>query len=100
MPLGDPVLPNYAVDLLVSRIADLTRTDAALVTTILDLTAKPLKSDQQRVILAEVIASLDSPKTLIAGIDLIDDSAPQQLPRKFDMPSKIDIPRKTPAQDS
>jgi len=78
--LGNPLLPNYAVDLLVRRIADLALTDVALFARILDLTAKPPSSDQQRVILAKVIASLDSPQALLAGLNLIDDSAPQPLP--------------------
>ncbi len=83
VPLGDSVLPDYAIDLLVSRIADLAHTDEALVTRILDLTAKPLRSDQQRVILAKIIASLDSPQSLMAGLNLIDDGAPQPLPYRL-----------------
>jgi hypothetical protein len=83
VPLGDPVLPDYSVDLLVSRITQMVRTDQAMVTRILDLTARPLISDQQRVILAKVLASLDSAQALLAGLNLIDDSAPQPLPYEF-----------------
>lgn len=78
--VGNTVLPNYAIDILVTRITGLARTDEALVTRILDLTAKPVTSDQQRVILAKVVSSLDRPEALMAGLNLIDDSAPQPLP--------------------
>ena len=78
--LGDPVLPDYTIDLLAGRIADLARTDEALRARILELTGKPIASDQLRVILAKVIASLDRPQALVEGLSLIDDSAPQPLP--------------------
>jgi hypothetical protein len=78
--LGDLVLPDYTIDLLAGRIADLVRTDETVQSIVLDLTAKPTASDQQRIILAKVIASLASPRALIAGLNLIDDNTPQPLP--------------------
>jgi hypothetical protein len=78
--LGGAVLPEYAVDFLASRIAELARTDEALVARLLALTAQPPTSNLKRMTLAKVIASLGLPQALVAGLNLIDDSAPQPLP--------------------
>jgi hypothetical protein len=71
--------PDYVADFLASRLADLTRADSSLEERILQLTTQPL-SLKRRHVLAKVIARLDSPQSLLVGLNLIDDQSPQPIP--------------------
>ncbi len=77
--VGELDFPDYVADFLASRLADLTRADSSLVERILQLTTHPL-SLKRRHVLAKVIARLDSPESLLVGLNLIDDQSPQPIP--------------------
>ena len=77
--VGELDFPDYVADFLASRLSDLTRADCSLVERILQLTKQPL-SLKRRHVLAKVIARLDSPQSLLTGLDLIDDQSPQPIP--------------------
>jgi len=77
--VGDLSLPDYAVDLLAACLSELAQADSDLAERILQLSSEPL-SPQRRLILAKVIAWLDSPQSLLAGLNLIDDNAAEPIP--------------------
>ena len=66
-------------DFLASRVSDLTQADSALVERILQLTTQPMSLKRGHV-LAKVIARLDSPQSLLAGLNLMDDLSPHPIP--------------------
>ncbi len=77
--VGDLKLPDYAVDFLAARLAELAQADSALVRRILHLCRQPVFA-LHRLILAKVIARLNTPESLLVGLELLDDSAPDQIP--------------------
>jgi hypothetical protein len=77
--VGNLILPDYAADFLAARLSELARTDASVAERILQLTSLPV-SPQRRLLLAKVIAWLDSPQSLLAGLNLIDDSSAERIP--------------------
>lgn len=77
--IGDRTLPDYAVDFLAGCLSDLARTDPSVAERMIQLTAVPA-SKQQRMIIAEVIASLNSATALLAGLNLIDDDSTPAIP--------------------
>ena len=77
--VGELDFPDYVADFLASRLSELTRADSGLVEHILQLTTQPL-SLKRRHVLAKVIVRLDSPQSLLAGLNLIDDKSPQPIP--------------------
>jgi len=79
MPVGDRALPDHATDFLAGRLSDLARTDPSVAERIIQLTGIPL-SRQQRVIIAKVIAWMNSPTALLAGLNLIDDASTPGTP--------------------
>jgi hypothetical protein len=72
-------LPEYAVDFLAGHLADLARGDSSVTERFVELTTRPV-SVQQRAILEKVLARMGSPESLLAGLNLIDDSSPQPIP--------------------
>ena len=72
-------LPEYAGDFLAARLSILARADEDLSNRILVL-ASQSTLPPQRLILAHVIAGIGSPKALIAGLNLIDDTAERPIP--------------------
>ena len=72
-------LPEYAVDFLAARLSILARADDGLADRILFLGSQPTQP-RQRLILAHVVASIGSPKALIAGLNLIYDTAERPVP--------------------
>jgi hypothetical protein len=77
--VGELDFPDYVADFLASRLSDLTRADSSLVERVLQLTTQPL-SLKRRHVLAKVIARLDSPQSLLLGLNLLDDQSPQPIP--------------------
>jgi hypothetical protein len=77
--VGDRQVSEYAVDFLAGRIADLARAESSIANRILYLSAQP-QSGQRRIILAKVIAWLDSSEALLAGLNLIDDASEHSIP--------------------
>jgi hypothetical protein len=78
-PVGDRTLPDYAIEFLAGCLSDLARTDSSVAERIIQLTATPI-SGQQRMIIANVIASLNSATALLAGLNLIDDASTPGIP--------------------
>jgi hypothetical protein len=78
-PVGYRTLPDRAIDFLAGYISDLARTDRSVAVRIIQLTATPI-SKQQRLIIAKVIALLDSTAALHAGLNLIDDASTPGIP--------------------
>jgi hypothetical protein len=72
-------LPEYAVDFLAARLSTLARANDRLLNRILFLASHPTQP-QQRAILAHVVAGIGSPKALVAGLNLIDDTAERPIP--------------------
>jgi hypothetical protein len=72
-------LPDYAVDSLAGHLADLARGDSYVAGRFVELTTWPV-SAQQRAILEKVLARMGSRESLLAGLNLIDDSSPQPIP--------------------
>ena len=77
--VGDLSLPDYAADFLAARLSERAQAVPGLAERILQLSTQPV-SVQRRLILAKVVASLDSPQSLLAGLNLIDDTATQPIP--------------------
>jgi hypothetical protein len=77
--VGDRTLPDYAIDFLAGFLTDLARTDSSVAERIVQLTAIPV-SGQRRTIIAKIIASLNSPTALLAGLNLIDDASTRGIP--------------------
>ena len=77
----EKVIPvsEYAIDLLASRIVDLARRKPQVARRIYELCAQPI-SEQQRVILAKVVAWLGSEEALLAGLNLISDASSNAIP--------------------
>jgi len=71
---GVRALPDHAINSLASCLSDLARNDASAAERIVQLTSRPL-SGQQRMIVAKVIARLNSAAALLAGLNLIDDAS-------------------------
>jgi hypothetical protein len=76
---GSVTVPDYAANLLAARISDIAQANAEVGERILQLCTQPL-SPQQRLILAKIVARLDAPQALLAGLDLIDDGSSQPIP--------------------
>lgn len=77
--VGDRALPDDAMDFLAGCLSDLARTDPSVAERIIQLTAIPV-SKQQRMIIAKVIARLNSATALLAGLNLIDDGSTPGIP--------------------
>jgi hypothetical protein len=77
--VGNRALPDYAIDFLAARLCDLARTDPSVAQRIIQLTAVPV-SEQQRTIIAKVIASLNSTAALVSGLNLINDDLISRIP--------------------
>jgi len=77
--VGDRTLPDYAIGFLAGCLFDLARTDSSVAERIIQLTAIPI-SGQQRMIVAKVIAWLNSAAALRAGLNLIDDASTPGIP--------------------
>jgi hypothetical protein len=77
--VGDRTLPDYAIDFLAGCLSDLAQTDSSVAERIIQLTVL-LISGQQRMIVAKVIASLNSTTALLAGLNLIDDASTPGIP--------------------
>jgi len=77
--VGALTVPDYAVDLLAARISDVAQADAAVTERVIQLSAQPL-APQQRLILAKVLAWMNTPQSLLAGLNLVDDKSPQPIP--------------------
>lgn len=71
--------PEYSADLLASCLSDLARADTALVDRVLGLTGQDL-SLKRRLVLAKIVARLDTAQSALAGLNLIDDNSPQPIP--------------------
>lgn len=75
----DRTLPSYAIDFLAGDLADLARRDPSVAERLIQLTARPV-STQRRFILDKVLSWQGSSASLLAGLNLIDDSSPQPIP--------------------
>ena len=77
--VGDRTLPDHAINFLAGCLSNLARTDSSVAERIIQLTAVPI-SGQQRMIIAKVIAWLNSATALFAGLNLIDDDSTPGIP--------------------
>lgn len=77
--IGSHALPDYAVNFMAGHLADIARADSSVAKRIFELTAGHV-SVPQRAILEKVLARIGSPESLLAGLNLIDDSSPQPIP--------------------
>lgn len=77
--VGDRALPDYAINFLAGYLSDLARSESSVAERIIQFTAIPI-SGQQRMILAKVIARLNSATALLAGLNLIDDASTPGIP--------------------
>jgi len=77
--IGSRALPDHAANFLAGHLADLARADSFVAQRIIELTTRPV-SAPQRAILEKVLARMGSPESLLAGLNLIDDSSPQPVP--------------------
>lgn len=72
-------VPDDAADLLAARLSNLAQVDRDLSERVLRLSSQTV-SPERRTILAKIIARLDAPQALVAGLTLIDDSSPEPIP--------------------
>lgn len=93
------VVPQYAVDFLAVRIAELARSEESVARRIFELTVQP-QSEHQRIILAKVVASLDSHQAVMAGLNLIADAAANPIPYELRKGIEDLVLEKRPYKDS
>ena len=83
------------VDSLAGSLSDLARTDPTVAERMIQLTAIP-GSKQRRIIIAKVIAWLNSTTALLAGLNLIDDDLTPGFLTRFIAPLKMSSLRNVP----
>lgn len=77
--IGNISFPDHDLGFIAGSVAQLAQSDPSALARLIQLAEHSL-SGQRRLILAKVLAWIDSPEALIAGLNLIDDSAQQPLP--------------------
>lgn len=77
--VGNVSFPDHDLGFIAGSIARLAQDDPVVLERLIQLAEQAL-SDQRRLILAKALAWIDSPQALMAGLNLIDDTAQQPLP--------------------
>jgi hypothetical protein len=77
--IGDISFPNHDLGFIAGRIARFAQQAPSVLDRLMQLTEQSL-SGQRRLVLAKTLAWIDSPEALMAGLNLIDDTAEQPLP--------------------
>lgn len=97
--IGDMGFPDHDLGFIAGSIARFAQDDPVILNRLIQLADQPL-SGQRRVILAKVLAWIDSPEALIAGLNLIDDSAQPPLPFELWKATEDLILEKRPYKDN